>query len=110
MAMEVVIKMLMALKHKYSIPRTAVEIFVKCCTTCAEKKQQSKKGIVVKPLLSKGWNHRGQIDLMDLQSTPDGEYKWLMNYQDHLTKFIHLRPLKSKRAEEVSSELLKNFL
>jgi IS30 family transposase len=64
----------------------------------------------VKPILSKGWNHRGQIDLMDLQSTPDGEYKWLMNYQDHLTKFIHLRPLKSKRAEEVSSELLKKIL
>jgi hypothetical protein len=43
MAMEVVIKMLMALKPKYSIPRPAVEIFVKCCTTCAEKKTAIEK-------------------------------------------------------------------
>jgi hypothetical protein len=41
-----------------------------------------------------------KIERMDLQSTPNGEYKWLMNYQDHLTKFIQLRPLKSKRVEE----------
>lgn len=103
-------KMLMALKPKYAIPRPAVEIFVRCCTTCPEKKQLPKKGLVVKPILSKDFNHRGQVDLIDLQSTPDGEYKWLMNYQDHLTKFIHLKPLKSKSAKDVCEEFLKIFL
>ncbi|XP_044261307.1 KRAB-A domain-containing protein 2-like isoform X2 [Tribolium madens] len=103
-------KMLKLLKPKYSIPRPAVEIFVKCCTTCSEKKQQPKKGILVKPILPIGWNHRGQIDLIDFQSTPDGDYKYLLNYQDYLTKFVHLRPLKSKRVEEVASEILKIFL
>lgn len=52
-------KMLMALKPKYAISRPAVEIFVRCCTTCAEKKQLPKKGFVVKPTLSKDFNHRG---------------------------------------------------
>lgn len=33
-----------------------------------------------------------------------------MNYQDHVTKLLHLRPLKSKRAAEVAIELLKIFL
>lgn len=103
-------KMLAALKPKYLIHRSAVELFVKCCKICIEKKQQTRKGLVVRPILSKQWNHRGQVDLIDFQSTPDGEYKWLMNYQDHLTKFVHLRPLKSKCAEEVTTELLKIFL
>ncbi|XP_060846452.1 KRAB-A domain-containing protein 2-like [Rhopalosiphum padi] len=33
-----------------------------------------------------------------------------MNYQDHATKYLYLRPLTSKRATEVAHELLKNFL
>jgi transposase InsO family protein len=33
-----------------------------------------------------------------------------MVYQDHLTKFVQLRPLKNKRAEEVAYHLLNIFL
>ncbi|CAH2091191.1 unnamed protein product [Euphydryas editha] len=33
-----------------------------------------------------------------------------MNYQDHATKFIHLRPLKTKKATDVAMEILKIFL
>lgn len=47
---------------------------------------------------------------MDFQSCPDNEYRWLLNYQDHLTKFLFLRPLKTKTANEVANELLKIFL
>ncbi|XP_048482488.1 KRAB-A domain-containing protein 2-like [Plutella xylostella] len=68
------------------------------------------KGIVVKPIISRDFNERGQVDLIDLQSAPDGEFKWLLNYQDHSTKFIHLRPLCTKKASEVATELLKIFL
>ena len=32
-----------------------------------------------------------------------------MHYQDHGTKFSHLRPLKSKQAKEVAEELSKIF-
>ena len=38
-----------------------------------------------------------------------GEYKFLMHYQDHGTKFSYLRPLKSKEAREVAEELSKIF-
>lgn len=64
----------------------------------------------MKPIISKDFNHRGQVDLIDMQSTPDGEYIWLMKNEDHLTKFIHLRPLKSESATDVYEELLKIFL
>jgi hypothetical protein len=45
-----------------------------------------------------------------LPSVPDNEYKWIMHYQDHFTKFSVLRPLKSKRAAEVAYNLLDTFL
>ena len=45
-----------------------------------------------------------------MQSNPDGTFKWLLNYQDHLSKFIHLRPLVQKKASIVALELLKIFL
>ncbi|XP_037782038.1 KRAB-A domain-containing protein 2-like [Penaeus monodon] len=39
-----------------------------------------------------------------------GSYKWIMVYQDHLTKFCVLRPLSSKRAAEVVHHLTDIFL
>lgn len=103
-------KMLYQLKSKYNIPRSAVEIFVSLCKECNLKKSQNRKGMVVRPILSKDFNTRGQVDLIDLQSSADGEYKWLLNYQDHATKYLHLRPLRTKRAAEVAIELVKIFL
>ena len=45
-----------------------------------------------------------------MQSSPQGQFKWIMVYQCHLTKFVILRPLSSKRAAEVAFQLLYIFL
>ncbi|XP_014487986.1 PREDICTED: KRAB-A domain-containing protein 2-like [Dinoponera quadriceps] len=103
-------KMLYSLKSKYLIPTSVVLEFLKLCTVCQSKKKIPRKGIVVCPIVSSDFNHRGQVDLVDLQSTLDRNYKWLLHYQDHATKFSFLRPLTSKRAAEVAMELLKIFL
>nr|XP_022900153.1 KRAB-A domain-containing protein 2-like [Onthophagus taurus] len=55
-------------------------------------------------------NSRCQVDLIDMQSQADCEYKFIMVYQDHLTKFVVLRSLKTKRATEVAHHLLDIFL
>lgn len=60
---------------------------------------------MVKPITSKDFNSRGQVDLIDMQSMPDGEFKWILVYQDHLTKFCVLRPLPNKTAAGVAKEL-----
>ena len=52
---------------------------------------------------------RGQVDLIDMQSCKDGEFKFIMNYQDYLTKFVVLRALKSKTAAEVWDNLIDIF-
>ncbi|KAL4126488.1 hypothetical protein QTP88_010710 [Uroleucon formosanum] len=98
------------LKNKYNIPRIAIQIFINLCTTCNKKKSKPCKGVVIKPILSADFNSRGEIDLIDFQSTPDRNFKWVMIYQDHATKYLYLRPLTSKRATEVAHELLKIFL
>ncbi|XP_055924524.1 KRAB-A domain-containing protein 2-like [Argiope bruennichi] len=75
---------------------------------CQMKHSAPKKDIVEKPMISS--ELRSQVDLIDLQSNSDGEYKFIMVYQDHLTKFVQLRPLKTKRAEEVAYRVLPIFL
>jgi hypothetical protein len=44
-----------------------------------------------------------------MQTLPDGDYKWLLVYQDHFTKFIQLRPIKAKSAIEVAGLLFDIF-
>jgi IS30 family transposase len=51
-----------------------------------------------------------QVDLTDMQSQADHEFKFVMVYQDHLTKSVFLRALQSKRAEEVAYQLTDIFL
>lgn len=96
--------------NKYAfITRKAIEIFLGLCETCQLKRKQAKKGLVVKPIVSKEFNSRCQVDLVDMQSQPDGDKKYIMVYQDHLTKFVQIRALKTKTAEEVSRKLKKIF-
>ena len=105
-------RMLKHLNQKYAnITTEAVELFKSYCIVCQEKRKRPKTtGVVVKPILSREFNSRGQVDLIDMQSAPQGRFKWIMVYQCHLTKFVILRPLSSKRASEVASQLLDIFL
>ena len=97
------------LKTYCNISRKMVEFYVGICEACQQKKSQKKK-LVVKPVRSKDFLSRGQVDLIDWRTERDGEYNWILNYQDHFTKFVILKPLKTKRAEEVAFALLDIFL
>lgn len=55
--------------------------------------KSSEKRYCNKPIISRELNSRCQVDLVDMQTCKDGEFKFILNYQDHLTKFIQLRPL-----------------
>ena len=52
------------------------------------------------------FNSRCQVDLIDFQFQSDRENKFIMVYQDHLTKFVIFKCLTSKRAEEVAYNLV----
>ena len=61
------------------------------------------------PILSSTFGSRGQVDLIDMRTIPDDHYKWILNYQDHITKWVVLKPLGKKCAEELESTLVAIF-
>jgi len=67
-------KMHAVLSNKYSIPRPAIETFLSIdSATCNSKKGVNRK-LIIKPIISKDFNERGQVALIDFQSLPDGKY------------------------------------
>ncbi|XP_025261981.1 KRAB-A domain-containing protein 2-like [Camponotus floridanus] len=82
---------------------------VRYVVKCQLKKKIPKHGLVVQLILSDYMNSRCQVDLIDMQSESDKDYRFIMNYQDHLTKFTILRPLKTKTAEEVAYQFIDIF-
>ena len=88
------------------IPLHAINLYKSMCEECQLRRRGQFKGVVVRPILSSSFNSRGHVDLVDMQSMPDGIYRSIMNYQDHLTKFCVVESLTSKRAAEVAYTLL----
>jgi hypothetical protein len=105
-------RMVKELGKKYAnITRDSIELFMSMCIDCQCKcVRPMTKGVVVRPILSKEFSARGQVDLIDMQSLSHGSFKWIMVYHDHLTKFVVIRPLTSKRAAEVAYQLMDIFL
>lgn len=103
------VKLRMALRNDYYVPRPTIEIFLSTCQTCNCKMSLNHK-LVVKTITSDYFNERGRVDLVDFQSTPDGKYKWILNYQDDNIKFVSLCTMESRRVKEVCIHLLGIFL
>ena len=68
---------------KYAnITRKVVELYKSLCVECLKKRKRTTlKGVVVKPLNTSYYGSRTQVDLIDMQSMPAGDSKWIMVYQ-----------------------------
>jgi len=73
------------------------------------KKKTKKKWIVVKPIVQNEMNSGRQVDLINIQPNPDRDMVFISMYQDRLTKFVPLRSLHRKWADEVAYNLLDIF-
>ena len=60
-------------------------------------------------ILSKRCGERGQTDLIDFQAVGFEGYKYLLVFQDHLTKFVEFFTLRDKRSSSAARALLKIF-
>ena len=104
-------KMEKEINRKYAnITLNCINLYKSLCEECQLRRKHSSKGVVVKPIVSKDFNSRGQVDLVDMQSMPDGNYRFIMNYQDHLTKFCIIEVLSSKRTAEVAYKILLDIV
>ena len=98
------------LKRKYAnVSRAHVEMYIATCRPCEAKKTRPRVGVVSRPIITEDINRRAQVDLIDWHSEKAGDFAYILNYQDHLTKFVVLRALKTKRAEEVAHHLVDIF-
>ena len=88
-----------------------VNIWLQICVECILRTRKNTiSGMVVKPIRTHDVLARGQVDLINCEAYADVEFTYIINYQDHFTKFVHLYPLKSKTAAEVAWHLLEIFL
>jgi hypothetical protein len=63
----------------------------------------------IKNIITEGFAMHGQVDIVDFQSMPDGDFKYLLNYIDHCMKKLMSIPLVSKRASNLALALLQIF-
>ncbi|XP_068205367.1 KRAB-A domain-containing protein 2-like [Palaemon carinicauda] len=105
-------KTIAEVKKKWSnITQEVCYLYILFCEHCHQKKARKVlKGLVVKPVRSHHIFSRCQIDLINFQTLPDGDYKYIMTCVYHFIKFCVLCPLTTKRAEEVAAYLLDIFL
>ena len=97
-------------KHGKSVPAWMRKLFTDLCPTCIEIREVRKhQQAGHRPILSKAYGERGQADLVDFQAVEFEGYKYLLVFQDHLTKFVDCLPLRDKRKATVARALLKIF-
>ena len=97
----------LCLSEKYmNITLKMIKYFVSNCETCQKKKCKPNKGLVVQPLKTHNYGSRGQVDLISMESSPDRNFINILNYQDHFTKFLFLKPLKSRKAAETAYNVI----
>ncbi|CAF3906613.1 unnamed protein product [Rotaria sp. Silwood1] len=49
------------------------------------------------------------MDLIDMRSICDGEYKWILHTKDHFTEFSWAYPLKTTETAYIAEKLLRQF-
>jgi len=103
-------QMIKELSKKYkNISRSNICTFYKCVKHARKNKKTIKKATMIKPIICSEFNSRCQVDLIEFQLFSNEKFKYIMIYQDYLTKFIVLRPLKHKLVEEVAYNLIDIF-
>ena len=90
-------------KNYANITRESVDLFKSFCVRCQEKiKRPKTTGVVVRPILSQDFSSRCQVDLIDMQSSTQGQYRWIMVYQCHLSKDMLAAWLSDNNTQEWS--------
>ena len=58
-----------------NIIKKMIFLFLSMCEVCQQKIMTKRNGVVPKPILHSEMNSRCQVDLIDFQTQPDGNFK-----------------------------------
>ena len=93
----------------HNIGRVCTKLFTRTCPICIQRETRLRPTPGIKPIVTCGLGMRGQVDLIDFQSMPNGDFRFLLNYLDHGVRFLFSIPLKRKQASCVAIALLEIF-
>jgi hypothetical protein len=82
-------------------------VIVRCAICTLQAANKGKPPI--KPIKVKFCLEQLVIDLMDFRAMADGDWKWVFNKKEPLSRYIWLDPLKDKTAAGVCDNLVKWF-
>lgn len=73
-----------------NVSERVLKVYKSICLVCKKKEKGVKnRHVVVKPIVEKSMQHRGGLDLIDLQSMPDGEFKYILVYIVSVKFFVY---------------------
>ncbi len=85
------------------------KMFTNMCPICINQMKRNRPVAGIKLIITNGFGTQGQVNLIDFQSMPDGNFCFLLNYIDHGVKFLFTIPLTCKRASCIAVVLLEIF-
>jgi hypothetical protein len=71
-----------------NIGRKLCKMFTDMCPICITQMKLNRPVSGIKPIITHGFGTHGQVDLINFQSMPNGDFCFLMNYIDHSVKFL----------------------
>jgi hypothetical protein len=87
------------------------KMFTNMCPICITRMKCNRPVVTgIKPVITHSLGTQGQVDLIDFQSMPDGNFCFLLNYINHGVKFLFSILLTCKRASCIAVALLEIFL
>ena len=116
-------------REYYGVPRSYVQAFCRTCPSCSKMQplpipmppkdppkqppQKPTPQLVSRARKPPRWRSVDrrmlgrsiQVDLLDMQQTPDGEFRHICHVMDHFSRFHFLFPLKSRSPVEVARGL-----
>lgn len=91
-----------------SVPKGLALTALKNCVVC-RKKSYITKPPVGRPIRSSGIWGRVQMDLIDMRTHANGEYRWILHIKDHTSKFSYSKALRTKQCVEVAAAVREVF-
>ena len=78
-----------------NISKEVCKIFTDSCPLCVERQARTKPVAGLKPIITSGFGKRGQVDLIDFQSMPDGSFNF------------HLRKRAAEKMQKSALAMIK---
>ena len=85
-----------------------IDLYIEGCTTCSTRKPP-KKPIAGKSIMLSRFLTRVQVDLIDMTSRTDNDFRYIMHARDQFSKFSWAYPLVNKNAAGVAERLITIF-